>query len=492
MHLPSGDINQDTNTLKNLVLDAVETNQELILGGRWIVNKIQIIMPESYDSLVIGGDATIELADQQGDTNWLCPFNIDLANSVGNLIYIKDGIVFDGGRNNQTLQENEALYSQCAAMRLSRNRYRDPNNQCNLGEFRVDNIRVKNTLSIGYSLAPSSDFKWVEKVTINDGWLEEQGYYQRGHIEYGSSIRNVEINNVKGDIDSYIQTENEVQVETQYSVFNDCEVGVLQFGGHDIKENVTLNNCRTLKALDLNSGTYTIRNGVFKALRNLAWYRSNIDMQDSVILFADDAYLNMYNTLSGAEDIQLNRIFNRNKFLYLNKDENWEAATGTQMIKLTQTADTRLHTAFFHENEFDKRAYCNIRCIGAGMYAINNKLSGERAILCGEFSIYGGDTYIHSTGDDQKNVKGVPIFVNADVDTAHFRLIVTGDGWKTGIGGGQSNIEEHAVYVSTRVFNREREPDCGGIRGDIWNANGKTWIAKNTSRTKDGTEWMLT
>jgi hypothetical protein len=82
---------------------------------------------------------------------------------------------------------------------------------------------------------------------------------------------------------------------------------------------------------------------------------------------------------------------------------------------------------------------------------------------------YGGRTTTSTQSTaDQTAVRGVPLYVNADVPTALHAVRRSGNGWKPGVDAGQSVIDEHAVYESTAEFYGSRPPVARGVRGDRW------------------------
>jgi hypothetical protein len=478
-HFPTGDVAADTITLQAAIEHAFATGEAAIATGDWVVPKLKVDAPAQFDLVPLRGDARIIQADLNSTDNWQGMITLELGRSWGKRIECSWNFV--GGGQSQVLGEQSALF------RVTRNRYPAPLDGMLDSLVMTGSIDTPN--SIGISVAASSKKQWLGKLELT-GFMcagpKGQGV-GRGHIEWGSSVSAALIDGLIGDAETLIQTESEIEVLPQNNLITDSVAGVWQFGGKGLKQNTVMKRCQSLTRLELSAGTYEVVEGVHNFDGPTSWYRSNVDVHDADLVFADHAFINIFHTQAGLEDVQLNRRLINNHFRYSNADNEWRAAEGSKFIDIAPSGDTRLHGAFTAFNDFDERAHTCIDCLGSGLVSHRDRLAGEIGIRTGEMFGYGGDVVVHAEGDDQRKVRGVPLFVTGDVPTANMRVTTTGNGWRAGVGAGQSVIDEYASYTSTRVFNRDDPPGViGGIKGDTWNAAGRTWRATRTSRSNAG------
>jgi hypothetical protein len=484
---PFGDVAADTLTLSQALYDAAVSGDPVALSGLWLLDSAKVQMPDVYSQLVMRGDATLQLVDRAGANGWAAPLVIELGKSSGGTIHIEDGLTFSGGGSLQSQPLPDA--SQHACLRITRNRYLDPDKVCNLQRLQIDNLSVTDRVSIGLAFGASSDFQWIEEAHINGGALTGLAtQYQRAHIEFGSSVSKTFLNDLNGDADSYVQTEPETETDVTETIIRDSMVGTWQFGGKAENQRYEMHNCNTLRRLQLNKASYKVSGGTHCLAETMNWYRSNVDVEKADFLLADDVKINIYHTLPGNEDVQLMRRFSECSFMYENADPNWLAPAGSEMIRVAPSADGRLHGLVTDSNRFDPRCYTSIYAVGTSLNSYRDEVAGERAFVLGEFGQFGGEYNIHAEDGDQTAVRGVPVYFNADVPTAPMRFRRSGDGWKPGVGSGQSVIDEYAVYDSTAEFFGSAPPSGGGIKGDKHYYGGKVWEATRTSRSN--AEWI--
>jgi hypothetical protein len=494
---PTGDVAADTARLEQLLYDAAVSGDPVVLSGRWRVNNARLIMPDVYDRLIILGDATIELVDRAGAGGWACPLTIELAQSVGNTIHIGSGLTFSGGGSNQTQDLGETNAQQSSCLRIARNANRDPQNRCRLGLLKVDDLSVTDRISRGLVFSESSPLQWVKRAEITGGTLTGRAsVFQRGSIEWGASVGHAELTSVIGDADSFVQTEPEVDSGVTTSILRDCTIGTAEFGGRAEQQRYELHNCTTLTHLNINSANYLIRGGTHRLARTGAWYRSNFDVASANFVLADDVQIVIYHALPNVENIQLVRKIKKCSFMYENPDQDWRAPAmlgknWNAMLLCRPSETPEKHHLVTSQNVFDARAYTSIYAVGTPFDSDRDNVAGEYAFVVGEFSKYGGRTRIHAEHGNQTAVRGVPLYVNADVPTADFSLLRSGNGWKPGFDAGHGVIDEHAVFDSTAEFH-EYEPPVGkpGVKGDTWHYGGKVWEATRTSRSD--AEWVET
>jgi hypothetical protein len=486
---PSGDVAADTLTLSQALYDAAVSGDPVALSGLWLLDSAKVQMPDVYSQLVMRGDATFQLVDRAGANGWGAPLVIELGKSNGGTIHIEDGLTFSGGGSLQSQSLPSAAQHSC--LRITRNRFFDPDKVCNLQRLQIDNLSVVDRVSIGLAFGASSDFQWIEEAHINGGHLSDlPTQYPRAHIEFGSSVSKTFINDITSTVDGYVQTEPETETDVTETIIRDSTCGTWQFGGRAENQRYEIHNCNSLRRLQLNSASYIVRGGTHHLAETMNWYRSNVDVEKADFLLADAAKINIYHTLPGNDDVQLVRRFSECSLMYENADQNWLAPVGSEMIRVAPSTDGRLHGLVTDNNLFDPRAYTSIYAVGTSLNSYRDKVAGERAFVLGEFSQFGGEYNIHAEDGDQTAVRGVPLFFNADVPTAPMRFRRSGDGWKPGVDAGQSVIDEHAVYDSTAEFFGSAPPSGGGVRGDKHYYGGKVWEATRTSRSN--AEWVET
>lgn len=477
---PSGDTASDTALLETALHSAAVSGEPVAFTGGWNLTGAKAVMPDVFSQLVVRGDATFRLVDRAGASGWGSPLTIELGKSNGNLVHIESGLTFSGGGSVQSAPLPSAAQHSC--LRVTRNPFLDPDEICNLKLLRIDNLNVVDRISIGLVFGSSSSFQWIDEAIINGGVLTgTASQYPRAQVEFGSSVGITRINGLQGDADSYVQTEPETETDVSEVIIHDSTVGIWQFGGRAENQRYELHNCNSLKLLQLNSASYIVRGGEHRLSETVAWYRSNLDIENVKFLFADDAEIIIYHALSGVPDVQLNRRFTNCSFMYQSANPDWLAIQGSAMVRVRPSADARLHGLTTAYNVFDPRCYCSIYAVGTGLNSYRDKVAGERAFMLGEFSQYGGDVSIHAEDGDQTAVRGVPLFFNADVSTAPMRFRRSGDGWKQGVAAGQSVIDEYAVFDSTAEFYGSAPPSGGGVKGDRHFFGGKAWRAERTS-----------
>lgn len=488
-HSPTGDIAADTTRIGQLLHDAAVSGDPVAFTGHWLVDTAKVVMPDHYSQLVMRGDAVFQLVDRAGASGWGAALVVELGKSSGNLIHIEDGLTFSGGGSLQSASLPAVEQHSC--LRITRNRNLDHGKVCNLQRLQIDNLAVTDMISIGLMFGASSDFQWIREAHINGGNLVGvPSHYYRAQIEFGSSVTKTFLNDLTGDADSYVQTEPETDTAVTETIIRNSTVGIWQFGGRAERQRYELHNCNSLSRLQLNTASYVVRGGQHRIGQTVAWYRSNVDIERVKFLFADDAQIVIYHALSGVPNVQLDRRFSKCSFVYENPDPNWNAPVGSSMILVRPSADARLHGLVTDNNRFDPRCYTSIYAIGTSLNSYRDKVAGERAFMLGEFSAFGGEYNIHAEHGDQADVRGFPLFFNADVPTASMRFRRSGDGWKPGVSAGQSVIDEFASYDSTAEFFASAPPSGGGVKGDKWHHGGKVWNATRTSRSNAG--WIET
>jgi hypothetical protein len=479
---PSGDVAADTLALSKALYGAAVSGDPVAFSGLWLLDNAKVQMPDAYSQLVVRGDATFQLVDRAGASGWGAPLTIELGKSNGGTIHVEDGLTFSGGGSLQSQPLPSA--SQHSCLRVTRNRFFDPDKVCNLQRLQIDNLSVVDRVSIGLSFGASSGFQWIDEAHINGGHLRDlPTQYPRAHIEFGSSVSKTFINNLTSTVDGYVQTEPEKDTGVTETIIRDSDCGTWEFGGRAEQQRYELHNCNSLRRLNLNTASYLVRGGKHRLENSVGWYRSNLDIEGAEFMLGDATQIVIYHALSGVPDVQLNRRLAECSFMYENADPDWLAPVGSSIILARPSTDGRLHGLVTENNRFDPRAYTSIYAIGTSLNSYRDKVAGERAFVLGEFGVYGGEYNIHAEDGDQTAVRGVPLYFNADVPTAPMRFRRSGDGWKPGVDAGQSVIDEHAIYDSTAEFFGSAPPTGGGVWGDKWFYGGKVWEAARTSRS---------